>query len=142
MSTSVVIAEKIRALSASIPAGQALGVKQAAVVLEVSVAAMSSSVRRKKLVATRTVFTAVPVPTAVVKMTSRMAHLLDHDTKVHDIGPRKKSVLVINGQPISGTVSHPGTRGKRMWENGVLVALPKMKQVYQAAIIGQVRKGW
>ncbi len=91
-------------------------------------------------------------PVALVRMSSPKAHLLDHDTKAHDISPgaltqrRTRSPVLFNAAkgfgPVGGTVHHPGTSGKQMWEKGLLVALPIVQETMNGALGAAILKAF
>jgi hypothetical protein len=92
-------------------------------------------------VATRSQLIPGGTPRAEVKMTSRKAHLLDHNTRPHRISPRRASALMISQGQFASTVNHPGTTGKRMWERGLdLASLEIHRRVTTglAGIVGRV----
>lgn len=131
------LARRVQAAAQGVPKAAAAGVAKAAALMEASVVIAAGPYAGSPLVRTKTTFTPVPDPTALVRMVSRKAHLLDHDTRPHDIGPRTAQVLVIGGQPVAGVVHHPGTKGKLIWEKAVVAARVKMA----AAVADQVGRG-
>lgn len=129
------LAAGYRRMASGFQKAQDGALKEAALIVEASVAAASGPYRGKKIVATRST---VSGDTAVVRMTSRKAHLLDHDTKAHGEAPRRRSVLggPRLSHPISGAISHPGTKGKHMWEEGVAAAEPLIGKALQDEVTG------
>lgn len=88
-------------------------------------------------------------PAVQVKMTNRRAHLLDHDTKPHTISPGaltgKRSQSTVLSNPVTGffsatPVKHPGTKGKFMWEKGLVAAEPLIVDTMNKAIGDQILK--
>ena len=48
-----------------------------------------------------------------VKATTHNAHLIELGTKPHSLSKgAKRKIMVINGHPVSGEVTHPGTRAR------------------------------
>lgn len=69
-------------------------------------------------------------PTAVVRATGPL-HLLEHDTKPHDIAPKKRRrdgkkvrALRLADGSFRAVVHHPGTRAKKPFEKGYKKAQP------------------
>ncbi len=99
-----------------------------------------------------TVGTIAGDPVVLVRMSSPKAHLLDHDTKAHEISPgaltqrRTRSPVLFNAAkgfgPVGGTVKHPGTSGKQMWEKGLAAALPLVESTMNGALGAAILKAF
>lgn len=123
--TPAELAGKLFRLSRSIERASAVGVTRAALHVKVSVGLASGPYNSSRLTNVSFVVTPGANPSALVKMTNRKAHLLDHDTKSHSIQPkarRGRQALNIPGVGPRASAKHPGTKGKFMWEKGVAAA--------------------
>lgn len=122
---------KLHALSTALPAAGAAGLVKAAAVVEASVGIASGRYRGHKITEVRTFMTGEK---AVVKMTSRKAHLLDHDTHY----PQKSRSLTAS----STFVPREGvrTQGKFMWEKGVTAARPGVVKAMGDAVAKSIAK--
>jgi hypothetical protein len=136
------LARRLQTAAADLPKAAGVGVVKAAAIMEGAVVAASGRYAGHRILRTKT--TLVPPFGAEVKMASPKAHLLDHDTKAHDIGPRRASVLVIggspSGQPVAGIVRHPATKGKLIWEKALVAARPKMAEAVSETVGASISK--
>jgi len=132
--------KRFQSASAGAPAALASGVKAAAAIMQGSVLLASGRYAGHKITRTRVTLIPGSEPRALVKMSSRKAHLLDHPTKPHDIGAGR--VLAFGGNVVTGPVHHPGTRGKFMWERGLEVARPRMVAAVNDAVMAPVVKAF
>ena len=71
-------------------------------------------------------------PTSLVRATGPF-HLIERDTKAHDIPNRrgKSRVLRIGNDWVTGPIRHPGTTGKHPWAKGVRQSIPVTRQVFR-----------
>lgn len=122
------------------PASVALATAEAAKVVEGSVKLASGPYSASRLTAMRTTLRRSP-PSALVAMTSPKAHLLDHDTKAHDIVAKRADALA-TPYGARSSVHHPGTIGKHMWETGVAAAAPAVTEVIRRAVRSTARKAF
>jgi hypothetical protein len=136
----VEFAVKLRETQSEIGKFGLANVEEAAKLVEGSVALASGRYRGRPIVATRSNLIPGATPRALVKMTSRKAHLLDRDTRPHGISPRKAAVLSIGNGEFAAHVNHPGTTGKRMWEKGVILAFPKIHHLVTDRFTGAIAK--
>lgn len=84
---------------------------------------------------------------ALIRATGPL-HLLERDTKAHFIDPTPRSrdvteaLVLLDGQ-LRGSVYHPGTKGKKLWEKGVKDATPpavaEMRRSMTQAVVRGVR---
>lgn len=135
------VAAKFRAVGSEVNHMGVTNVLEGAKLVEGAVALASGKYRGKRIVRTQTKLIPGKTPRAEVKMPSRLAHLLDHDTRPHEINPKVKTFLAIGPTTFVAAVSHPGTKGKLMWEHGVDLALPKIRTMAEsnmAALVGKV----
>lgn len=86
--------------------------------------------------------------TVVVKMNGP-AHLIERDTKAHQIPKTRKrsrrgrpNALRIGNQWVTGPISHPGTEGKHPFERGVNTARVLAPKVYQRGVQVGLRKAF
>ena len=89
-------------------------------------------------------------PTAMVKATGPM-HLLEHDTRPHEIGPRGRRVgrsgrrlkgakaLRIGGE-FRASAQHPGTHAKRPFERGYIRSRDETGPIFNRAVEDAIRK--
>lgn len=112
-------AAKIHALSVAIPTAGAAGLLKAAKVVEASVGVASGKYRGHAITEVKsTVRSTGSESVALVRMTSRKAHLLDHDTHFpHESRSLDSSTPFVPRQGVR-------TQGKFMWERGVTAARP------------------
>jgi hypothetical protein len=146
------VARKLKAAADGLPKAAQQGVVKAAALMEVAVSVSSGKYAGKRIVKTKTLLL-LPIG-AEVKMVSRKAHLLDHDTKGHEIVPKNAAFLVFpdtantsathrrssSGLAFAEAVKHPGTTGKFMWEKALLAATPKMEAIMNESIGNQFVK--
>lgn len=107
-------AAKIHALSVAIPTAGAAGLLKAAKLVEASVGVASGRYRGHAITEVKSTVTGNgPESVALVRMTNRKAHLLDHDTHFpHQSHSLTSSTPLV---PREGVRTH----GKFMWEKGV-----------------------
>jgi hypothetical protein len=109
---------------------QLIALRTAVKVLQDAVFLASGKYAGKRITATNAQYLLTgDNPSALVGMKSRAAHLLNDDTKSHEISPgaltgrRSKSPVLANIAkgfgPVSVPVTHPGTKGKGMWEKAL-----------------------
>ncbi len=138
------LAEKLFRFGESVEKSQRAGVMKAALLVKDEVRKASGKYAQSKL--TKVGFTIVGTsnPSAIVKMSSRKAHLLDHDTHY----PRKRRVSrrspgatgrKSKSEPISQR-SGVRTQGKFMWEKGITVAIPATSIVFGATVTDSMLK--
>lgn len=77
-------------------------------------------------------------PTALVRATGPF-HLLERDTRAHDITPRKKKAINIGGN-IRASAHHPGTKGKGPWTKGIGRSLPAIPKVMMEEQVRSLRR--
>lgn len=79
-------------------------------------------------------------PTALIRATGPF-HLLERDTKAHDITPKKKKkALSIPGVGPRASAHHPGSRGKHPWEKGIKRVDGKIPQVIMREQAASLRR--
>jgi hypothetical protein len=137
VTTPAGFAAKLGRFSSALPKARDAALARAVVYLEGSVQIAAGRHAGRRITATKARYlTLAGDPAAFVKMASRKGHLLDHDTKAHDFGPRRKAALFFPdaAHPFPGPVHSPGTKGIRFFEHGIDLAAPRITQVYQATI--------
>jgi hypothetical protein len=148
MSTAREIAGRFQAASASIPAASAAAVRDAAITVQAAVAAASGAHASSPLTRTRVTMITSPTVGALVRMTSKKAHLLDHDTKAHDIvngaatGRRTQAAALATPYGPKASVHSPGTHGQFMWERGVAAAIPAVAAIFDARVGTAIAKAF
>lgn len=148
------LSTRLADLAAELPQSSAVGVANAAVLLAGAVTAASGPYAGRPIARVRIRQTPT-VPLATVFMSSRKAHLLDHDT-----APTSRSggdtilpgaVTGVRGQRLALAGSNFGpvassrkgaTRGKFMWERGVQTALPLMRGAVAESIPAAILKAF
>jgi hypothetical protein len=129
------MAAKFNSFGAEVDRQRVIALRECATIVENAVLLASGKYATRPITRMKATFnTLAGDPTVLVQMVSRKAHLLDHDTKAHEISPgaltgrRTKSPVLANVVkgfgPVRTTVHHPGTKGKLMWEKGIEVAVP------------------
>lgn len=114
------LGKKIGTLAAIVPAAATATVVKMAATVEAAVGVASGRYRGHAITEVKaSVSQAGTESVALVRMTSRKAHLLDHDTHF----PAQSSALGVSGDlaPRHGGVR---THGKFMWEKGVAASRP------------------
>jgi hypothetical protein len=148
------LAAKLNALADAVPAAGMEGVVKAAKIMEAAVAATSGRYAGRPITRVRTTVTPVPVPSALVRMTSRKAHLLDHDTRaisrsgadtilpgaVTGVRGRKQALYIAGSDHPVASSRKGATRGQFMWERARDAALPLMAEAGGEALAGTMRK--
>jgi hypothetical protein len=144
-SSSRTLAGKFLRLADAVPAQTLLALKASALEISKAVALASGKYATRPITKVTSTFgTLAGDPVALVRMSSPKAHLLDHDTKAHEIQPgavtqrRTRSPVLFNAAkgfgPVSGSVPHTGTKGKQMWEKGLIAALPVVQETMNGAL--------
>lgn len=111
-------AAKVHALSVAVPTAGAAGLLKAAKLVEGAVGQASGRYRGHAITETKSSVAGTGGDSvALVRMTSRKAHLLDHDTHF----PQTSKSLTVSTPARAGEVR---THGKFMWERGVAAARP------------------
>lgn len=131
-----VLAAKIHSLAVALPAAGTAGLVKAAKVVEASVGVASGRYRGHAITEVKTTVAPAPVSTALVRMTSRKAHLLDHDTHFPQAARSRDITSSSEFVPRSGV----RTQGKYMWERGVIAARPGIVAAMGNAIGEGMRK--
>lgn len=82
-------------------------------------------------------------PGALIRMRGP-AHLIERDTKPHEITPRRRGVKALSTShgPKATVKRHPGTTGKHPFEKGVAAVAPKVPDVVRAETFKAVRKAF
>jgi hypothetical protein len=108
-------AGKLHTFAVALPSAGAAGLVKAALTVQAAVATASGRYRGHAIVDTSQTVTG---SVALVRMTSRKAHLLDHDTHF----PQASRALGVSSEFVPRTGVR--TQGKFMWERGVAAARP------------------
>ncbi len=152
--TAAELLKRFGSISAGMPTATLAGAVKGGKIMQAAVASASGKYARSALTRTRASnypngIGTFKGPAVQVKMTSRKAHLLDHDNKPHEIQPgaltgrRKRSPVLSNqvtGFFSATPVQHPGTKGKLMWEKGLAVARPLIADAMSQAVGDQFLK--
>lgn len=125
---------KLRKAGGAIDGAAKDGVRKAALLVKTSVVSEMGGVkslrgvgRKGARIGVRFDVKGTGNPTALVRATGPF-HLLERDTKPHEITPKRKQALKI-GRGFASSVWHPGTRGKHPWEKGINHAKPLVPRV-------------
>lgn len=82
-------------------------------------------------------------PTAMIRATGPL-HLIERDTRPREIKTRKrrgkKALRLADGRFVTGTVQHPGTKGKRPFAKGVDATKESAPRVFDAEIQRAMRE--
>jgi hypothetical protein len=154
IATPADLLKRFQTVATGVPAASLVGAVAAGDIVRAAVALSSGKYVGRPIVATAVArypngIGTFKGPAVQVKMTNRRAHLLDHDNKLHGISPgaltgRRTQSPVLSNQ-VTGffsavPVKHPGTKGKFMWEKGLVVAEPKVVDLMNKAIGDQLLK--
>jgi len=133
------LASKLIRAGEAVPAAARAGVSQAAFLVKKSVQAelQAAGVNGGRLrgvgkkgakVGVSYTVAGTEHPTALIRATGPM-HLIESDTKAHEIKAKKAHAINIGGVGPRASAHHPGTRGKHPWAKGVDHAIPLVPEV-------------
>jgi len=66
-------------------------------------------------------------------------HLIERDTKGHEIRPKRKRAMTVGDGVRAGTVRHPGTKGQHPFERGVDQTRPVVVAIFRRAFNTSMR---
>lgn len=68
-------------------------------------------------------------------------HLLNNDTRAHNIAPRHKKALVLtDGGVRYGPVRHPGTKGKKFAQKAEDIVIPQSSRIIRAEVRSHIAR--